>query len=622
VTDQQTAQQWIIKVRDTEQMSVGASRSIEIGRKPLRPLVDDGFTRMEIMDNARSMSKRHAIFSVNTNGSAVIRDLNSTNGSYVVRSNGELMRLQPGADFLLPTSPMRLQFGDVVADFIRVEQPIEDEEEHIDVPDLFDYAAGDIRQEPDMADMSVDDILNLRAGEPTTALNAATIAERIKKLNMLAARSQEPQAGGGAGNVRDRDVRDRDVQDGNAQMGDVQDGNAQGAHARNDDSRSSYATSFLEGKAVEGNEGESAENASTDARLDAESLAAPSSEQSETSQAASSQEAELPDTRTEAGGAEQSPAHSMTQQRGQTEEASETVGKPVEVIAAEESQDPHISTSNNESDGEIPATAHDGSETNASEIDESEILKHRRADEQAQDALSIAIVPSNGVTSVEPRDLFVDALSQDDLQQTGQADQTGTDDESNETPDYGNPHADASDWLPLSTNRNNVGKPRVEVNDIFGSQSALDEVGQSIETDPAAYGDQSNSENVSHFAYSSDHDESQHGQQSAFVQDETAVFKPAFEPGSVFERVSRGDFNRQEPHIEVDGLTSDDAKRTTDFTQQFEMARHPELLPFLALNPSLYDDLYAWLSALGDKDVDTALSKNAGYEEYRTAVGK
>ena len=74
--------------------------------------------------------------------------------------------------------------------------------------------------------------------------------------------------------------------------------------------------------------------------------------------------------------------------------------------------------------------------------------------------------------------------------------------------------------------------------------------------------------------------------------------------------------------MQVNGLTSDQAKSTTDFTEQFEIARHPQLLPFLAMNPSLYDDLYAWLSAQGNADIDTALSKNAGYSEYRTAVGK
>ena len=104
--------------------------------------------------------------------------------------------------------------------------------------------------------------------------------------------------------------------------------------------------------------------------------------------------------------------------------------------------------------------------------------------------------------------------------------------------------------------------------------------------------------------------------------DETSAFKPVFEPGSVFDRVSKGELVKQEQTIEVDGLTSDDAKRTDDFTVQFEMARHPELLPFLAMNPSLYDDLYAWLGALGNTDIDAALSHNPGYAEYRKAVGK
>ena len=110
--------------------------------------------------------------------------------------------------------------------------------------------------------------------------------------------------------------------------------------------------------------------------------------------------------------------------------------------------------------------------------------------------------------------------------------------------------------------------------------------------------------------------------QSQPAPDETAAFKPIFEPGSVFDRVSKGGLAKQEQTIEVDGLTSDDAKRTDDFTVQFQMARHPELLPFLAMNPSLYDDLYAWLGALGNQDIDAALAHNPGYEEYRKAVGK
>ena len=86
--------------------------------------------------------------------------------------------------------------------------------------------------------------------------------------------------------------------------------------------------------------------------------------------------------------------------------------------------------------------------------------------------------------------------------------------------------------------------------------------------------------------------------------------------------MSKGGLAKQEQTIEVDGMTSDDAKRTDDFTVQFQMARHPELLPFLAMNTMLYDDLYAWLEALGDPDIDAALSRNAGYAEYRKATGK
>lgn len=60
------------------------------------------------------------------------------------------------------------------------------------------------------------------------------------------------------------------------------------------------------------------------------------------------------------------------------------------------------------------------------------------------------------------------------------------------------------------------------------------------------------------------------------------VHTPVFEPGSVFERVAKGELKAQEPAVEVDGLTSDEAKTTQDFNVQFEVARHPELLAFLA----------------------------------------
>ena len=109
--DQRTIQQWTVRIGGIDQKTVKPGDSIEIGRKPLRPLPDDGTERLEIADGTRSMSKRHATFAVSQNGGGTVRDLGSTNGSYVVRGNGDLMRLPPNVDFLLPTSPMRLQFG-------------------------------------------------------------------------------------------------------------------------------------------------------------------------------------------------------------------------------------------------------------------------------------------------------------------------------------------------------------------------------------------------------------------------------------------------------------------------------------------------------------------------------
>ena len=67
-----------------------------------------------------------------------------------------------------------MQFGDVPVDFTRVEQEAPEEPQPA-VPDLFDYAVGEGRQEPDAADMSVDDILDLRAGEPTSMFQADSV---------------------------------------------------------------------------------------------------------------------------------------------------------------------------------------------------------------------------------------------------------------------------------------------------------------------------------------------------------------------------------------------------------------------------------------------------------------
>ena len=81
--DQRTIQQWTVRIGGIDQKTVKPGDSIEIGRKPLRPLPDDGTERLEIADGTRSMSKRHATFAVSQNGGGTVRDLGSTNGTYV-----------------------------------------------------------------------------------------------------------------------------------------------------------------------------------------------------------------------------------------------------------------------------------------------------------------------------------------------------------------------------------------------------------------------------------------------------------------------------------------------------------------------------------------------------------
>ena len=90
----------------------------------------------------------------------------------------------------------------------------------------------------------------------------------------------------------------------------------------------------------------------------------------------------------------------------------------------------------------------------------------------------------------------------------------------------------------------------------------------------------------------------------AYDIDSTGVHTRSSSPARCSSVWPEGELKAQEPAVEVDGLTSDEAKTTQDFNVQFEVARHPELLAFLAMNPYLYDDMYSWLAARGEADID------------------
>ena len=464
-----TVSEWTVKINGVDRISVKPGECVEIGRKPLRPLADDGNTRLDVADQTKSMSKRHAMFTVKSNGTASVRDLGSTNGSYVVRENGDLLRLPANTEFLLPASPMRMQFGDVPADFIRLDNPVAKPLD-LKVPDLFGYAVHEAPQEPDAADMSVDDILDLRAGEPTAIFSADNVRRKVDELELGSLNITQPVT------KNDEPAIPRD--------------------------------------------------------LFADALAQHAEQETERKTQQAMDSVVLPKQQTEPESSTVAPASKHSRISGIV---------PVDAIA-------HAVVKHSPSTSE-PAVA------------------------------SAAVVESDAAAGA--------SKSAENVQSE------------NTQPETAQP----------ATAQSETDQPAADVPD--DQQRTAAEAYQ--ESTAAGVADQQPAA------------ETETAQQSVSEASDiysTGVHTPVFEPGSVFERVAKGELKAQEPAVEVDGLTSDEAKTTQDFNVQFEVARHPELLAFLAMNPYLYDDMYSWLAARGEADIDEALSHNKGYQEYREAVGK
>lgn len=442
--------EWTVKINGVDRISVKPGECVEIGRKPLRPLADDGNTRLDVADQTKSMSKRHAMFTVKSNGTASVRDLGSTNGSYVVRENGDLLRLPANTEFLLPASPMRMQFGDVPADFIRIDDPVAKPLD-LKVPDLFGYAVHEAPQEPDAADMSVDDILDLRAGEPTAIFSADNVRRKVDELELGSLNITQPVT------KNDEPAIPRD--------------------------------------------------------LFADALAQHAEQETERKTQQAMDSVVLPKQQTEPESSTVAPASKHSRISGIV---------PVDAIA-------HAVVKHSPSTSE-PAVA------------------------------SAAVVESDAAAGA--------SKSAENVQSE------------NTQPEIAQP----------ATAQSETDQPAADVPDDQQPAAETETAQQSVSEASDIYS--------------------------------TGVHTPVFEPGSVFERVAKGELKAQEPAVEVDGLTSDEAKTTQDFNVQFEVARHPELLAFLAMNPYLYDDMYSWLAARGEADIDEALSHNKGYQEYREAVGK
>ncbi len=464
-----TVSEWTVKINGVDRISVKPGECVEIGRKPLRPLADDGNTRLDVADQTKSMSKRHAMFTVKSNGTASVRDLGSTNGSYVVRENGDLLRLPANTEFLLPASPMRMQFGDVPADFIRLDDPVAKPLD-LKVPDLFGYAVHEAPQEPDAADMSVDDILDLRAGEPTAIFSADNVRRKVDELELGSLNITQPVT------KNDEPAIPRD--------------------------------------------------------LFADALAQHAEQETERKTQQAMDSVVLPKQQTEPESSTVAPASKHSRISGIV---------PVDAIA-------HA------------------------------VVKHSPSTSEPAVALA-AVVESDAAAGASKS--AENVQSEDTQPETAQP----------------------------ATAQSETDQPAADVPD--DQQRTAAEAYQ--ESTAAGVADQQPAA------------ETETAQQSVSEASDiysTGVHTPVFEPGSVFERVAKGELKAQEPAVEVDGLTSDEAKTTQDFNVQFEVARHPELLAFLAMNPYLYDDMYSWLAARGEADIDEALSHNKGYQEYREAVGK
>ena len=679
MTEQRSGQQWIIKVNGAEQTDVKPGESIEIGRKPLRPLADDGNRRLEVPDSERSMSKRHALFTVHEDGSADVRDLNSTNGSYMIRENGELTRLQPGVECELKYSPIRLQFGDIPVDFIRV-----DAQERVEpkVTDLFSYAPDDAKQEPDPSDMSVDDILNLRAGEPTAMFSSQNVADRLRELRD--ASLHVPKL---AGTEPEQPV-DENVSDNQRQTQPGQE-TAQ--------EQASPAGHTVAGAVAGQRDSVSRQSASG---------AMPVQRGTSPARAFGAQPI-LPDpvvtVTQQRQFAEQHPLEELpltVQPGGMNEPGPRDLFADAEKRSKQENQ---AKQQPSESDAGSSASGQDRAEAVGGQHQaESETTQGDSADNMPSDIAnggSVASEQSEAPASnpskpdvVSVHDLFSAqrihevqaaraASDRDTQRQPVNAQQPTTEgqpvnqsaDESlaDQSPAHeslasavqapaeqiaqAGPDPVVAQQPAQAVQQPIQQAPRVTFTPMDASASQTSAAVQGVPTAqyaPAAQGSQaaqpaqavpvmqatqpvqSAPQQASQTAESQDYSRfarpaagqpaaQQPGMQQPQVSaDPQQNFKPVFEPGSVFERVSRGDFDKQEQMVQVGGYTSQQEKTTSDYTVQFQIARHAQLLPFLAMNPSLYDDLYTWLAAQGNADVDAALSRNQGYQEYRKAVGK
>ena len=182
-------QEWQISINGEEITRVRPGETAVIGRKPLRAIPEEkGIRRVDITDVTKSMSKRHVLLKTDFDGNASIEDLGSTNGTFIQQDNGALLRIPFNTPFSFPRMIERVQLGEVPVDFIKVKSEISAASpagQNSD--DLFTEADDGSASIVPQRKMSVDEIMDLRAGEPTSMFAADNVRSAVQEKNDLAA---------------------------------------------------------------------------------------------------------------------------------------------------------------------------------------------------------------------------------------------------------------------------------------------------------------------------------------------------------------------------------------------------------------------------------------------------
>ncbi len=647
-------QEWQISINGEEITRVRPGETAVIGRKPLRAIPEEkGIRRVDITDVTKSMSKRHVLLKTDFDGNASIEDLGSTNGTFIQQDNGALLRIPFNTPFSFPRMIERVQLGEVPVDFIKVKSEISAASpagQNSD--DLFTEADDGSASIVPQRKMSVDEIMDLRAGEPTSMFAADNVRSAVQEKNDLAAAAAaapefapvaaEEQANNFESESAARPVRVGSVNPAVSQMSvpemsvsemTVPEVNAPevstAATASAEVNDSEVSVQALQEYAA----AETAAETAVGESVPAESVSAGSVS------AGSVQSESLPDA-----------GFSFENAEFETVSAENTVSAQ-SAADTENTGDDGVSVENAAIEN---AAAAKTSEANAATVSGAESVSQQAAKQTEEQSSEQEAGQQNAALNDADASLF-------DTEWDG----TVINDAVNAASNIAAASNTASESALFESEQSS--QSVLNMQSVQNVQNAQNESAQIDEsalfptfTDPAFDQQPAQQQSAEQQAQSSSEQMQSEQTQSESVQSETArqsqseeyakkdtplfsnsewpVFpdetagdgysndvlehKPVYEAGSVFDRLQRNEYGKTASVVEEGGYTSDKARTSSDYSEQFAMAQLPSLLPFLAMNPSLYDDLYAWLQAQGNADIDKALTDNAGFRRWAANQGK